>query len=262
MAAELERIDLDIEIGTMYVTGFEVEDLRRILDHLPNQQESVFDGHRGEDITPHGIGQVSEWLRDNWNSHDIEDCAACVTVAEGGDQELCPPHHGYAIAYQRAWGQAVSNNKPDQQDDWQECAFEEIRKGDRVKKVLVTESGQIHTTEGVANYYLVAGDLRWWFTEKASWKDSGVDQYIARSDEPHGGPVQVTLYRIPAPVQHPDPEQHPVILVKSTKNREHNPPEPAVAKSQGYYSTINSGLYTPKHITDWEPAKIVPAGDA
>lgn len=42
------------------------------------------------DLTPEGVRVVAEWLIDNANVKDIEDCTACAVIEEG----YCPVHYG------------------------------------------------------------------------------------------------------------------------------------------------------------------------
>ena len=78
---------------------------------------------------------------------------------------------------------------PDQQQDWEACEFADIRKGDRVKRVKKNSDGTISTIEGPATFHHLTG----WGT---------YDYYLAfREDDSQDN---ITLYRIPVPVEHPD----------------------------------------------------------
>src|SRR5699024_3789765 len=75
-----------------------------------------------------------------------------------------------------------------EQDDWQECTFEDIRKGDRVRAISPN------------------GDLSE-FTVKH------IDRLLAHGEyDEVAHTTTATFYRIPAPVQHPDPDFHPVVI--------------------------------------------------
>lgn len=122
-------------------------------------------------------------------------------------------------------------------DEWEECTIDQIRKGDRVKVVeenLVTEYEhpilEIRATAMFAQLIFACGSVH------------NLDDYKA-------------FYRIPAPVQHPDPEEHPVVIDgngiswfwSGTGSEYHSPERPGEYKDR---------------FTSWEPAKVVPDGDA
>ena len=68
--------------------------------------------------------------------------------------------------------------------------------------------------------------------------------------------------RIPAPVQHPDPDNNPVILVREVHGKTYDPPVVAIVRDS---STQNHPVYVygdngsafPDYITDWSPARVV-----
>lgn len=132
---------------------------------------------------------------------------------------------------------------PDQPDEWQECTFDEIRKGDLVKRVMVKGSST-RTIEGYA--YDVSNNY---------WLD--IDDNILASgyDTPEDG---YWLYRKPKRVVHPDPDEHLLILVTTTVYTEYNPPAAHVWDGNAYIGINDFSYLMPDSITDWTPAKAVP----
>src|SRR5699024_2335048 len=62
--------------------------------------------------------------------------------------------------------------------------------------------------------------------------------------------------RIPAPVVHPDTEEHPVIIIRGGDFYDGIPmPQDAIWTGTSYESRTHS--FQPGDITDWEPADIV-----
>ena len=121
-------------------------------------------------------------------------------------------------------------------DDWQECGFNELHATDkRVKAVFI--GGSI--IEGTP--------------------DRRNSQHVFLVD----GPVihsydDATFYRIPAPVEAPDPDNNPVILVREVHGKTYDPPVVAIVRDS---STQNHPVYVyaafPDYITDWSPARVV-----
>lgn len=146
---------------------------------------------------------------------------------------------------------------PTQQDNWEACTFEEIRKGDRVKRVLDLNDGETLIKEGVADY----------LEDTSKWISSGGMAIASNGWIPEGAGT-VTLYRIPAPVVRPDPEEHPVILVHAFDGDQM--PEGTYAsitqnQAHSYVYELVPGDGThpirtrPDAIDEWEPAKVVPS---
>ena len=135
---------------------------------------------------------------------------------------------------------AFLNALPEPQDDWIECAFEDIQKGDRVRIVTenfyteydhpVLEVGQT----SICSTILFACGTR-----------AFLDDYNA-------------LYRIPAPVVTPNPAEYPVILVTAADRVAYDQPEPHVWDGEAYSALDRALSYLmPTQITDWSPAKVV-----
>ena len=133
---------------------------------------------------------------------------------------------------------AILNALPEQQQDWEACAFEDIQKGDRFK----------------------VEHANWSYEGQVKWIDAEVICYDPRFgtaitpqniDDMRG----ITLYRIPAPVVHPDPAQHQFIRVDG-KDYE------AIPES-GRYKLLGPGLATVhvinrENITEWTELELVP----
>ena len=141
---------------------------------------------------------------------------------------------------------------PDPQDDWQECTFEDIQKGDRFK----------------------VEHANWSYEGQVKWIDAEVICYDPRFgtaitpqniDDMRG----ITLYRIPAPVVHPDPEDHPVIVNvavhKPGTNSTHRYDYATWDVGEYYDCWSNDGKYygawRPSAIVEWSPAKVVAGND-
>lgn len=130
-------------------------------------------------------------------------------------------------------------------DNWEQCTIDQIRKGDRFK----VEGRGWHYESTAPHIYVdvVCVNPR---TGSFITRDE-VDQI----DE-------ITLYRIPAPVVHPDPDNNPVILVREVHGKTYDPPVVAIVRDS---STQNHPVYVygdngsafPDYITDWSPAKVV-----
>jgi len=119
-------------------------------------------------------------------------------------------------------------------DDWQECGFNDFRPTDKRVKAVFAGGSIIEGTPDRRNsehVFLVDGPV------------------IHSYDD-------AIFYRIPAPVQHPDPEQYPVIIVRETIVGPLDEPTPMIHDGGNYYESP-TGTYCIKTITDWSPAKVV-----
>jgi hypothetical protein len=133
---------------------------------------------------------------------------------------------------------------PEPDDEWQQHDVRSVRKGDRVRWT-------VPGSEDNESYEIVVAAVT---NEDGVVLDSESHSYYF----PYGAIVD----RIPAPVQHPNPEVHDLILLRDS---EHGHEEPVVALWHGgeYKYTDDHGtpqyLY-PHQITDWspiDPAKVV-----
>ena len=121
-------------------------------------------------------------------------------------------------------------------DEWIECAFEDIQKGDRVRMVQAGRTTDFHLPVIEAHpTHLVLQDN----TQCSNFH-------------------KAVYYRIPAPVQPPDPDNNPVILVREVHGKTYDPPVVAIVRDS---STQNHPVYVyaafPDYITDWSPARVV-----
>lgn len=123
---------------------------------------------------------------------------------------------------------------PDQPDEWERCEFSDIRKGDRVRAefIDITYEG---TAVDVRDYKIAIGHNR--NEILLAWKNPD-------------------LYRIPAPVVHPDPAVSPVIIVhESDMILSLDAPLKMLWVGRTYRDSEYS--LKPQDITEWEPADIV-----
>lgn len=128
---------------------------------------------------------------------------------------------------------AILDALPDPQDEWQQCRFEDIRKGDRVKVVRLNGDLYEATVTGVGKD-LIQSKFAHFYPEYAS-----------------------ATYRIPAPAVNPTPEAHPVIIVRGTEYGALDVATPMIHDGGGFYESPK-GSYKADIITDWSPAKVVP----
>ena len=133
--------------------------------------------------------------------------------------------------------------EPDPQDDWQQCSWGDISHTDERVKAEHTSGTIIEgVPDGISDngVYLVDGNLIP-YSPDAKW------------------------YRIPAPVQHPDPEEHPVIanvaVHKPGTNSTHRYDYATWDIGEYYDCWSNEGKYygawRPSAIVEWSPAKVV-----
>jgi hypothetical protein len=116
-------------------------------------------------------------------------------------------------------------------DDWQPCTIDQIRKGDRFK--VEGRGWHYESTATHIDIDVVCVNPR---TGSFITRDE-VDQI----DE-------ITLYRIPAPVVHPDPEVHEFIFTDGMVWRAN--------KVRTTYH-CHGQMMRPEWITDWTPGKVV-----
>jgi hypothetical protein len=131
-------------------------------------------------------------------------------------------------------------------DEWQECRFEDIQPGDRVRLVLkngpLTDSPTIIETEPhVAKAHYLG------------WTRHQTGSTIEASD------VQA-VYRIPKKIIHPDPAEHPVIILHRPNGAGTTPVSYAWT-GQHYRSFDGQEYFSANEITDWSPAKVVADDD-
>lgn len=166
------------------------------------------------------------------------------------DDQIIDAKHAAARHMSRDWIsrfnvkdiRAFLNALPEPQDDWEECAFEDIQKGDLVKW-FYRDKDRENTCIGVAHRLAYTNEA--WVTESGA--------IVADIS------VQGQYYRIPAPVQHPDPLHDLTILVHGAYGNQYKFPS-AYTSDGSAYNIVGLGdtRILPEDITEWEPAKVVP----
>ena len=142
---------------------------------------------------------------------------------------------GPVYAWELSMYKKVIDALPEPQDDWQECTFRQVSEHDLKVKVVWGD-------------FAMEGEI------------SAVDEgaiYIADRGVVDIGGDWKKIYRIPAPVVAPDPEQHPVIYVKDC-NIVGFIPKIMVWYRDSYVA--GQQCLSPERITDWQqidPAKVV-----
>lgn len=138
----------------------------------------------------------------------------------------------------------VIKHLPDQQDDWQECKFADIRRNDRVR-------WEVPASEDKESYEIIVRHL------------SEEPRVVYSNTGSYHFPDGVILYRIPAPVTPPDPAEHPVIIVhKELAYDFTQTPDggQAMMWNGDTYENADYEFFC-KDITDWTPAKVTPLED-
>lgn len=142
---------------------------------------------------------------------------------------------------------AILKHLPAQQGDWEECGFNDLRPTDkRVKAVFIGGS----VIEGTP------------------------DQSSSESIFLVDGPVihtydEATFYRIPAPVVHPDPAEHPAIIVREIAHALGGTSGKVYEQALWNHGNSDTGRYNtstgrelrPERIIDWAPAKMTEVGE-
>lgn len=186
----------------------EIIAVRTILKHLPRwfQDESM--KQRAETFSK----MIEHLFFEDYKTHDFADVE---TLEDWIMQHL----------------DKVTDEK---EDPWQECTFEDIRKGDLVK---------VENAEGLFQYDSPVKEL------------STVGDWLEIQHE--GGMISSNristnvFYRIPKPVEYPNPDFHPVIFVPGRE-------EGWVWDVNRYVCDSHGGHRDPQDFTDWVPARIIP----
>lgn len=125
-----------------------------------------------------------------------------------------------------------------QDDGFIPCTFEDIQKGDTVERTLTHSDGSAGTFTGVAESRVDNA----WYTQTGRLLAS--DDYAC------------TYRRKPAPITHPDPEKHPIILDGDGRAW-----AVTLVGSGRVYQRLPGfefSLLPEDFGNDWSPAKIVP----
>lgn len=129
---------------------------------------------------------------------------------------------------------AFLNALPDQ--SYPQIEVDDVRKGDRV--MITTKTG---------NQYEVTVDRM----DSYTWRWNGGSVYINAIEN---------VCLIERPVKHPDPNGHPVIIIRGGDIYDGIPmPQDAMWTGTSYESRTHS--FQPGDITDWSPAKVVADDD-
>lgn len=137
---------------------------------------------------------------------------------------------------------AILSYLPDPEPDgeWEQYDVRSVRKGDRVRWT-------VPGSEDNESYEIVVAAVT---NEDGVVLDSESHSYYF----PYGSVVD----RIPAPVQHPDPEDHPVIIIYRPNGNGKSPVSYAWT-GKHYRSFDGQEYFSVREITDWSPAKVVAA---
>lgn len=154
---------------------------------------------------------------------------------------------GPVYAWELSMYKKVIDALPEPQDEWEACAFEDIRKGDRVKRIHTHPNGERAIFEGTAT----SGTNSVWDGQTVMSLATACDD-LPREDQ-----VSVTLFRIPAPVVHPDPMEHHIITCHDRENDYFW--NGVTGKYMGLYDPRN--LYSREDFINWSPAKVVADND-
>jgi len=133
--------------------------------------------------------------------------------------------------------------QPDQPDEWEQCRFEDVKDTD-LNVRFVFDDGSI--IQGKPHMRCL--------TEIDLWTGYVITQ-VTMTAAKKG---KAKIYRIPATVTHPDPAEHPVIIVRSVA--EPRAVVGGVYVWTGYaYVSIDGSMCYLDHteITDWNPAKVI-----
>lgn len=167
-------------------------------------------------------------------------------AADIATSKTSPAYKNVGNHFLRAFLEALS----DQQENWQECTFEEICTGDQVKT----------RRRGVTSVYE--------HPVVSTYRSGPLGRYVDLEKGSFHPDSDTTFYRIPAPVVHPHPEEHPIILVHAFDGDQM--PEGTYAsitqnQAHDYVYELVPGDGThpvrtrPDAIDEWEPAKVVPS---
>lgn len=136
---------------------------------------------------------------------------------------------------------------PRQQDDWQECTFDAVKDIDEMVLFEFKNGSKIQGRPEWRN----KTDIHLWVGD--------ILLEVALRDAEKG---KATIYRKPKKIVHPDPAEHPVILIPRYNGVDRDPHLTPVVWDGRYYKTVNETEYfSAKDITNWTPAKVVATND-
>lgn len=156
-----------------------------------------------------------------------------ITVAADQAVDTASYYRTIPIDYLKAFLDAL----PEPQDEWEECAFEDIQKGDRVRLVQVGRTTDFDSPV----------------------IETHPTHLVLRDNTQCSNFHKAIYYRIPAPVVHPDPLHDLVILVHGAYGNHYNNPT-AYTSDGSAYNIVGLGdtRILPEDITEWEPGTVVP----
>lgn len=164
-----------------------------------------------------------------------------ITVAADQAVDTASYYRTIPIDYLKAFLDALPEPE---QDVWQTCPAKNVRKGDRVRwKVSESEDNE--------SYEIVVTVV----TNHTN--DGGVVLHSKSCS--YFFPYGTVVDHIPAPVQHPDPEEHPVIIVSGAYGVVWDKSYAYISDGSGYHiaEPNNDSVLLPKAITKWGAAKVV-----
>src|SRR5690625_1308668 len=158
------------------------------------------------------------------------------------DDQIIDAKHAAARHMSRDWIsrfnvkdiRACLDALPEPQDEWEQCTIDQIRKGDRFKvegRGWHYESTAIHIDVDIVCVNPRTGS------------------FITRDEVDQIN--EITLYRIPAPVQHPDPEEHEFIIIYGGE----------VLRYDGhryYINRVGKPTSLEMIMANWTPVDVVP----
>lgn len=169
---------------------------------------------------------------------DIEMTAA----ADIAVTQTSSTYSAVGLPYLRAFLDAL----PEPQDDWQQCTFEDVSMFDESVLFVFDDGTKVQGkpySRNKTDIYMWVGDLAY---------------VISLRDVKKG---KATIYRKPKKIDHPNPAEHPVIIVhlhngvKETKR--------AFVWNGESYGCLDGphSFLAPHQITEWSPAKVVADND-
>lgn len=139
---------------------------------------------------------------------------------------------GKVYAWETKMYRDVIKHLPRPQDDWQNVTdILQVRRGDMLKNE--TENAAITYKYAVKRVNLSDGTILFDNDEALFWDDNH------------------TISRIPAPVVHPDPAQHPIIMEQGGKGWVW------IAQHEMYYQPHSTEYRFPEGFPEWSPAQII-----
>ena len=152
-------------------------------------------------------------------------------------------HTGKVYAWETEMYRDVIDYLPDADNEWEPSNVTYVRKGDRVRWT-------VPGCEDNESYEIVVAAV------------TNQDGVVLHSEtRTYYFPPGSVVDRIPAPVDHPNPAEHPVILIREAVVK-HDPPVVAIAMRERVCNELiyvfgEYGALSPTKITDWSPAKVV-----